>query len=145
MSRHELNTKFPKETRLRKLRLTNTLANHNKFYEMWVTKLDTGEFVLLKWWGRIGSGGQMDTDTFTSRETANSELDKVKRAKLAKGYTVEWDRVGDPVAAASTLKDRIKKVKSDELPTGTTFDHSKDEEAEEFNEVSAKRKEDAPW
>lgn len=146
-TRAELDARFLKEDRVTEVRLTNTTGNHNKFYEMWITKVEVRSptitnYVLLKWWGRIKTGGQMDTEDFPSHLAALNALEKVKRSKLAKGYVL--DTTLPPASSIKErIKERVKKARENEIPSGTTF--AEDAESEAFNAVSAKRKEDASW
>lgn len=150
------------ETKLREVRLANTSGIHNKFYEMSVTKLEFDaapihqptEFILMRRWGRIGTAGRVDTEKFNANSEAQEVLDKVKRVKMGKGYTIEWDRSGHPVPNAPTgnvkavqqkLKDERAAQKGGELPSGFINDRSADAEAKKFNEVTAQRKEESEW
>lgn len=143
---------MPKSKKLliREVRLTNTLAHYNKFYEMLVIKQTSQTppvttYRLIKRWGRLDSNNHQNaSEVFASNSQAQDALDGYKRVTMAKGYLVEFDRSGVPVQKP-LLRFKKEMAGKDELPKGSTFDLSGDEEAKTWSDVVAKRKDEAEW
>lgn len=60
--------------------------NVARFYRMLLAPTLFGEWVLLREWGRIGSGGQVRADLYPSAGAAFLALQELTRAKKGKGY-----------------------------------------------------------
>lgn len=61
-------------------------SNKHRFYQMHVVFGLFGEWALVREWGRIGSGGQIRSDWFETKEQAIRAGIKLKDSKLKKGY-----------------------------------------------------------
>ncbi len=61
-----------------------TTGGSNKFWEVEVVKNE-----LIVRFGKIGTEGQTNEKTFTSKAEAQKALDKLKKEKLGKGYTLK--------------------------------------------------------
>lgn len=57
-----------------------------RFYRMLIVPNLFGEWVLLREWGRIGSGGQVKAEVFANAGAALLALQKLTRTKLRRGY-----------------------------------------------------------
>jgi len=70
------------------IRLECTQGNHNKFYELSMTKT-TGRTTVKALYGRIGQAGQ-ETIVYDgdNEEEAKAEMQKKQLEKLKKGYIV---------------------------------------------------------
>lgn len=60
--------------------------NLSRFYRMLIVPNLFGDWVLLREWGRIGSGGQVRADVFPSPGEALLALQSLTREKLRRGY-----------------------------------------------------------
>ncbi|NVO24443.1 WGR domain-containing protein [Donghicola mangrovi] len=70
------------------LRLTRCDPQRNmaRFYEAMLQPTLFGEVALVRNWGRIGSAGQLRTETFGTPEQAQNALDDLNRRKCKRGY-----------------------------------------------------------
>jgi predicted DNA-binding WGR domain protein len=64
-----------------KRRFEYTEGSSNKFWEVTVSKVS-----VTVCFGRIGTGGQMQTKSFADATTAQKHADKLVAQKLGKGY-----------------------------------------------------------
>ncbi len=60
--------------------------NLSRFYRMLIVPDLFGNWVLLREWGRIGSGGQVKADQFSNAGEALLALQALTRAKVKRGY-----------------------------------------------------------
>jgi predicted DNA-binding WGR domain protein len=60
--------------------------NMARFYRLDVQPDLFGQWTLWREWGRIGRGGQVRMDTFATADQAATALDKMRRAKVRRGY-----------------------------------------------------------
>lgn len=60
--------------------------NLSRFYRMLIVPDLFGHWVLLREWGRIGSGGQVKAEQFGNAGEALLALQKLTRAKMKRGY-----------------------------------------------------------
>ena len=61
--------------------------NMARFYTMSLQADLFGEWSLVREWGRIGRGGQVQVNSFPAIETAKSALERILKAKLKGGYS----------------------------------------------------------
>ena len=61
-------------------------ANLHRFYRMEIVRGLFGDWGLMREWGRIGSGGQMRTDWFSSEAAARDARFDLHMAKSKRGY-----------------------------------------------------------
>ena len=68
--------------------LTRRDASRNmaRFYRLDVQPDLFGQWTLWREWGRIGRGGQVRMDTFATADQAAVALDKLRHAKVCRGY-----------------------------------------------------------
>ena len=73
------------------LRLTRCDASRNmaRFYALSLEPTLFGEVMLIRNWGRIGTGGQMMIETFERAEDASAALHRLQRQKLRRGYSAD--------------------------------------------------------
>ncbi len=57
-----------------------------RYYTMQVTQGLFGEWCLVRYWGRIESGGQTQMDWYATQEEAEDSLYALERVKRRKGY-----------------------------------------------------------
>ena len=60
--------------------------NERRFYRMDIMPGLFGDWGLVREWGRIGRGGQVRTDWFTSEADAKDARFKLHMAKAKRGY-----------------------------------------------------------
>ena len=60
--------------------------NLARFYRMLIVPDLFGHWVLLREWGRIGSGGQVKAELFANAGEALLALQKLTRDKVKRGY-----------------------------------------------------------
>lgn len=60
--------------------------NLARFYRMLLAPTLFGEWVLLREWGRIGSGGTVRADPYPNAGAALLAMQSLARAKLRRGY-----------------------------------------------------------
>ena len=60
--------------------------NLARFYRMLIVPTLFGEWVLLREWGRIGSGGTVRADPFPNAGAALLAMQALVRAKVRRGY-----------------------------------------------------------
>jgi predicted DNA-binding WGR domain protein len=60
--------------------------NMARFYTMSLQATLFAECSLVREWGRIGQGGQMKTNVFSTEDAARTELERIRRTKLRRGY-----------------------------------------------------------
>lgn len=60
--------------------------NLARFYRMLIVPTLFGEWVLLREWGRIGSGGTVRADPYPSAGAALLGMQWIVRAKIRRGY-----------------------------------------------------------
>ncbi|MBY0362339.1 MAG: WGR domain-containing protein [Phreatobacter sp.] len=60
--------------------------NISRFYRMLIVPTLFGEWVLLREWGRIGSGGTVRADPFPNAGAALLAMQSLVRAKHSRGY-----------------------------------------------------------
>ncbi|MDE1465507.1 WGR domain-containing protein [Spartinivicinus poritis] len=58
----------------------------HKFYTLLIQKDLFGKWSLLRQWGKIGTNGQVQIDTFDSYEEARAVQEKLVKEKRRKGY-----------------------------------------------------------
>lgn len=64
----------------------DTSKNQRRFYNMHLAPTLFGGWSLVREWGRIGSGGRLKIDPFSSEQEALSELEKIRSEKIKGGY-----------------------------------------------------------
>lgn len=64
----------------------DTEKNQRRFYSLHLAPTLFGGWSLIREWGRLGSGGTLRLDPFTTEQDAQQALDKLKEQKLKKGY-----------------------------------------------------------
>jgi predicted DNA-binding WGR domain protein len=60
--------------------------NMARFYSMSLQPNLFGEWSLVREWGRIGRGGQVKATPYPARAEAEGALEKLRTAKVRKGY-----------------------------------------------------------
>ena len=63
--------------------------NLARFYRMLLAPTLFGEWVLLREWGRIGSGGQVRADPYPNAGAALLAMQELVRAKKKRGYVMK--------------------------------------------------------
>lgn len=63
--------------------------NLARFYRMLLAPTLFGEWVLLREWGRIGSGGTVRADPYPNAGAALLAMQALVRAKLKRGYAMK--------------------------------------------------------
>lgn len=69
--------------------------NLARFYRMLIVPTLFGEWVLLREWGRIGSGGTVRADAFPNAGSALLGMQEILRAKIKRGYQSNGTIAGD--------------------------------------------------
>lgn len=64
-------------------------CNLLRFYRMLLAPTLFGEWVLLREWGRIGSGGTVRADPYPNAGAALLAMQELVRAKKKRGYIVK--------------------------------------------------------
>lgn len=70
------------------LQRVNSKENQYRFYAVHVTPSLFNDWILVREWGRIGSGGTIRSDVFTTEAQALQKMDTILRDKKKKGYKV---------------------------------------------------------
>ena len=60
--------------------------NQHRFYNMHLIPTLFDGWSLVREWGRLGSGGTLRFDPFSTEQAALNALDTIKLAKLKRGY-----------------------------------------------------------
>ena len=68
------------------LKKVNPDKNQYRFYSLYVVPTLFGEWSLVRTWGRIGSGGAIRSDWFSTEEEALRALADIEKQKRKKGY-----------------------------------------------------------
>ena len=66
----------------------NPLENMARFYRLELRQTLFGEWSLVRLWGRIGTGGREQLETYSTQEAALAAADRLERAKRGRGYMV---------------------------------------------------------
>ena len=61
--------------------------NMQRFYSVTIQRNLFGGHSVMRNWGRIGTGGQMQIDLFESELTARCACDQLLQAKVKRGYS----------------------------------------------------------
>lgn len=69
--------------------------NLARFYRMLIVPTLFGEWVLLREWGRIGSGGTVRADPFPNAGAALLAMQTLLRSKHARGYETRRASLAD--------------------------------------------------
>ena len=64
----------------------NNEKNQQRFYSLHLAPMLFGGWSVVREWGRMGSGGTLRIDPFSTEQEARDELEKIKAAKQKKGY-----------------------------------------------------------
>jgi len=67
---------------------TDDSKRMHRYYRMDVQPNLFGEWCFMREWGRIGSNGRMRSVPFASLQEAHAALDKQRKAKERRGYSV---------------------------------------------------------
>ena len=70
------------------LRCIDPVRNRRRFYALSVQRNLFGEWVLVREWGRIGRGGRIKAQPFSSAGPALDALRELARQKTRRGYDV---------------------------------------------------------
>ena len=73
-----------------------------RFYTLQILPNLFGEWGLLRAWGRIGRGGQLRVEWFTTQQEAVKAMQVLERAKRKRGY-----REKQTMSATGTVKSAI--------------------------------------
>lgn len=68
------------------LRRIEPVLNMHRFYVLTLHTTLFGEVSLTRHWGRIGTRGQIKTQTFTERDVAQRIFERLARSKRRRGY-----------------------------------------------------------
>ena len=66
----------------------DTEKNQRRFYSLHLAPDLFGSWSLIREWGRLGAGGTVRFDPFSTEQDARGALAKIKDQKLKKGYEV---------------------------------------------------------
>jgi len=64
----------------------NSEKNQRRFYSLHLAPMLFGGWSVVREWGRMGSGGTLRIDPFSTEQEARDVLEKIKAAKQKKGY-----------------------------------------------------------
>lgn len=70
------------------LKKINPEKNQYRFYTVRVTPSLFNEWILIREWGRIGSGGTLRNNIFSTEEEALQKMKSVLKDKIKKGYEI---------------------------------------------------------
>jgi len=70
------------------LRCIDPACNKRRFYVLSIHSTLFGDWVLVREWGRIGRGGRMRRDVFSSAGEAINALQALARTKQRRGYRI---------------------------------------------------------
>ena len=65
----------------------DTEKKQRRFYSLHLAPDLFGGWSLIREWGRLGAGGTLRIDPFTTEQAAKQALEKIEIGKLKKGYT----------------------------------------------------------
>lgn len=66
----------------------NALKNMARFYRLELRPTLFGEWSVVRLWGRIGTGGREQLETYSTLESALSAAHRLECAKCGRGYLV---------------------------------------------------------
>jgi len=66
----------------------NAEKNQRRFYSLHLAPDLFGGWVLVREWGRLGSGGTVRHDPFTTEQKAQLALDRIRESKVKTGYVI---------------------------------------------------------
>lgn len=69
-----------------RLAKTDPIKNLHRFYEVDVQPNLFGGYSLMRYWGRIGTRGQIKIELHDDEKTAKLSYKKVYRSKIHRGY-----------------------------------------------------------
>ena len=61
-------------------------CNMRRFYSLALATSLFGECGVVRWWGRIGTSGQSQTEWYEARDRAVAELERMAARKRRRGY-----------------------------------------------------------
>lgn len=64
------------------------LKNMARFYELDIQPNLFGGYSLMRYWGRIGTDGQMKTELHDKKSDARCAFDILQQSKLRRGYQI---------------------------------------------------------
>ena len=67
----------------------NLEKNQQRFYNLHLAPTLFGEWSIVREWGRIGSGGTIKINTYSTNEEAREKLEIIKNMKIKNGYVTQ--------------------------------------------------------